>query len=71
MDYSTDIWSASSTLTWLKGSHSLRMGPEFRIYSESNLVSQFAPTLDFAPRGREARSIIRPRRPTARRWPPS
>jgi hypothetical protein len=47
MDYWTDIWSASSTLTWLKGSHSLRMGPEFRVYTESNLVSQFAPTLDF------------------------
>jgi len=47
MDYSTAIWSASSTLSWLKGSHSLRMGPEYRLYKEMNLVSQLAPTLDF------------------------
>ena len=48
MDYSTTIWSVSSTLTWLKGSHSLKMGPEYRMYKENNLVSQYAPTLDFS-----------------------
>ena len=48
MDYSTTSGRSSSTLSWLKGSHSLRMGPEYRIYKENNLVSQFAPTLDFS-----------------------
>jgi hypothetical protein len=48
MDYSTTIWSVSSTLSWLKGNHSLKMGPEYRLYKENNLVSQFAPTLDFS-----------------------
>ena len=47
MDYQTAIWSASSTLSWLEGNHSLRMGPEYRLYKENNLVSQLAPTLDF------------------------
>ena len=47
MDYKTTIWAASSTLSWLVGDHSLRMGPEWRLYEENNLVSQLAPTLDF------------------------
>jgi len=47
MDYSTTIYSYSSTLSWMKGAHSIKMGPDFRVYDENNLPEQLAPTLTF------------------------
>ncbi len=47
VDYTTRIWSASATLTWLKGSHTFRFGPELRIYDEDELRIQTGPSVDF------------------------
>ncbi|MFB3901949.1 MAG: TonB-dependent receptor domain-containing protein [Acidobacteriota bacterium] len=47
MDYWTAIYSYSSVLSWMKGAHNIKLGPDFRIYDEHNLTEQLAPRLEF------------------------
>ena len=46
-DFSTAIYSAGATLNWVKGRHSVRFGPELRVFAEDNAITQTSPTLVF------------------------
>lgn len=47
--FTTDIYSANANMTWLRGSHTLRFGSEFRVYREDagRFPMDYSPRIDF------------------------
>jgi hypothetical protein len=47
--FTTDIYSANANMTWLRGSHTLRFGSEFRMYREDSgrFPTDYSPRIDF------------------------